>query len=481
MTEGTDDRPQLGPRRIIERPRLTRLLDDSPARIKMLVAPAGYGKTTLARQWLRNAPQPVAWFTAAPSCVDVAALALGLHRAASTAHPGIGTALLERLPVTANPQVDVEILADMLVDDLGSWPDKRWIVIDDYHEIAGAAAPERLIEALLLSRPMSLLVLTRERPTWASARRILYGELFEVGREMLAMNDEEAGELLVSTDGATALLRAAGGWPAAIALAAISSSSPQGLPIASDLYHFFAEELYQRVDSKTRRGLWKIALVAPERSEVIAKMFGPDEARRTIDIGNQQGLLTCTSPTTIEIHPLLQLFLDEKLRQEPPEYSEPLVRDAVEYLVSCKRWDEAFDLISRFDLPQFIPGLVRASLQELLALGRVETLRRWVSRSGVAASDSALGLTAAELSFREGHYFASEVLAKTAAESLQKEPEIEMRSLIAAGRAAHAASRESEALAFYVRAKTVDALPELTRAAAMGDLVASIELELPEA
>ena len=81
MTEGTVDKLRLGQRRIIERPRLTRMLDDSPARIKMLVAPAGYGKTTLARQWLAASSRPAAWFTATPSSVDVAALALGLHRA----------------------------------------------------------------------------------------------------------------------------------------------------------------------------------------------------------------------------------------------------------------------------------------------------------------------------------------------------------------------------------------------------------------
>ncbi|MDF2751497.1 MAG: hypothetical protein K0T00_2673, partial [Gaiellaceae bacterium] len=52
MTERPVDKPPVSRRRIIERPRLTRLLDESPARIKMLVAPAGYGKTTLARQWL---------------------------------------------------------------------------------------------------------------------------------------------------------------------------------------------------------------------------------------------------------------------------------------------------------------------------------------------------------------------------------------------------------------------------------------------
>ena len=38
-------------RRIIERPRLLRRLEEANARTILLVAPAGYGKTTLAQQW----------------------------------------------------------------------------------------------------------------------------------------------------------------------------------------------------------------------------------------------------------------------------------------------------------------------------------------------------------------------------------------------------------------------------------------------
>ena len=49
----------VGRRHIIERPRLTRLLVETSAQVIMLVAPAGYGKTTLARQWL--ATRPHAW------------------------------------------------------------------------------------------------------------------------------------------------------------------------------------------------------------------------------------------------------------------------------------------------------------------------------------------------------------------------------------------------------------------------------------
>ena len=78
MGEGTATKQPVRRRRIIERPRLITLLDESQGRIKMLVAPAGYGKTTLARQWLEG--KTSAWYTATSASTDVAALAAGLQR-----------------------------------------------------------------------------------------------------------------------------------------------------------------------------------------------------------------------------------------------------------------------------------------------------------------------------------------------------------------------------------------------------------------
>ena len=70
MGEGTATQSQVRRRRIIERPRLTTLLDQSQGRIKMLVAPAGYGKTTLARQWLND--KRATWYATTPASTDVA-------------------------------------------------------------------------------------------------------------------------------------------------------------------------------------------------------------------------------------------------------------------------------------------------------------------------------------------------------------------------------------------------------------------------
>ncbi|HEY7148412.1 MAG TPA: hypothetical protein VH420_03105, partial [Gaiellaceae bacterium] len=81
-------------RRIIKRPRLTRILDESGARIILLVAPAGYGKTTLAHEWLEG--KRSAWYRGSPASADVAALAVGIASAAAEIVPGAGERMRQR-------------------------------------------------------------------------------------------------------------------------------------------------------------------------------------------------------------------------------------------------------------------------------------------------------------------------------------------------------------------------------------------------
>src|SRR5207302_7329419 len=104
----------VGRRRIIKRPRLTRMLDESGARIVLLVAPAGYGKTTLAHEWLEG--KQVAWYQGTPASADVAALAVGLAAAAAEIVPGAGDRMRQRLRASDRPEEDAELLAEMLAE-----------------------------------------------------------------------------------------------------------------------------------------------------------------------------------------------------------------------------------------------------------------------------------------------------------------------------------------------------------------------------
>ena len=181
-------------RYIIKRPRLTRLLDNANARALMLVAPAGFGKTTLAREWV--ADRPHVWYRGTTATADVAALIAGLSTATSEVIPGVGARAVARMRATGTPEQDVDILADLFAEDLAEWPDDLWLVIDDYQFAMEAKAPERFVDDLLRRSPIKLLLTSRKRPRWASARRLLYGEIYELGRNELAMDHDEAAAVL---------------------------------------------------------------------------------------------------------------------------------------------------------------------------------------------------------------------------------------------------------------------------------------------
>src|SRR5579872_5899090 len=91
-----------GGRRIIERPRLLKLLDDSSARTILLVAPAGYGKTTLARQWAER-QNGITWYSARAGSADIAQLVVGLAAALGPAAPELEEYASQLVRAMPNP------------------------------------------------------------------------------------------------------------------------------------------------------------------------------------------------------------------------------------------------------------------------------------------------------------------------------------------------------------------------------------------
>lgn len=473
MGEGTATTSKPRRRRIIERPRLTRMLDESQGRIKMLVAPAGYGKTTLARQWLVD--KPAVWYTATPASADVAALAAGLRDAVSEVIPGAGDALMERLSVTAQAEEEPDLLGSMLATDLVEWPVSTWLVIDDYHSFVDRRSAEYMVEVLLLGAPLNVLLLSRQRPAWASPRRILYGEVVEVTRKDLAMTESEARELFdrrsAESEEVIALTE---GWPAVVALASASGASAKDLIAAPNLVSYLADEIYQQLDRRVRRALCELALYDVRGRQAAIRRMRPQESERLIAVSLDNGFLTEPFPGEFEMHPLLRGFLELRLREEGQAELRKTVTRVVRALLELQLWDESYDVIQRFGEYHLLVDLIRLSSDDLLAQGRTSTLRTWVGSAKPA--DAVVQRAASELALREGKYHQAETLALLAARAAT-DPDAETRSLIVAGRAAHVASRQEQALAYYARAVSIATTPGMEWQAKLGELQAAAELE----
>ena len=246
---------------VVERPRLTKLLDQTEAPVVLLIAPAGYGKTTLARQWLSG--RRAAWYRATSSASDAAALIAGL--AARDIVPDFGERALARLGA-GFPGADAASLAHVLREDLADWPSDDWLVIDDYQFVAQSRDTDALIGTIADASRLNLLITSRVRPAWATARKILYGEVFELGHQLLAMDVNEARAVMAHAgrDPVAGLVALAAGWPAVIGMAAASTATDVPEDVLEDrLYEFFASEVLESLHADTRGALAEIA-IAPE-------------------------------------------------------------------------------------------------------------------------------------------------------------------------------------------------------------------------
>ena len=167
------------------------------------------------------------------------------------------------------------------------------------------------MERVLALCPLKLFLTSRKRPSWATSRRLLYGDIYEIGRSLLAMSQEEAEQVLADRRGseASGLIALADGWPAVIGLAALTEEielPDEGLPEA--LYDYFAEELYQAADPDVRWSLSQLSLSSSVAPDVAVSVLGSSEAERALVDGHRLGFLVPSEHGVFEIHPLLRTF-----------------------------------------------------------------------------------------------------------------------------------------------------------------------------
>ena len=159
---GIETAVEAARRYIIKRPRLTRLLDKANSRVLMLIGPAGFGKTTLAREWV--AERKHVWYQGTTATADVAALAAGLSAVVSELIPEPVPGWCTACGRPARRKRKSTCLRSCLAEDLAAWPEDAWLVFDDYQFAMEARAPERFMEVLLRDAPVRLLTDEPEAP-----------------------------------------------------------------------------------------------------------------------------------------------------------------------------------------------------------------------------------------------------------------------------------------------------------------------------
>jgi LuxR family transcriptional regulator, maltose regulon positive regulatory protein len=210
----------------VPRPALWERLAEA-ARVTLVSASPGSGKTVLLRSWINAAglAKSAAWVPLGRDERDPQRFWLAVLDALR--QTAAGSALVRAL--TAAPDLDGWEIVERLLKDLAPLDERLWLVLDDLHELRSAEARQQL-ELLVMRAPEELrfVLATRHDVRLGLHRLRLEGELTEIRAADLRFSLAEARELLaaagvqLSEPALGVLYERTEGWAAGLRLAALS-------------------------------------------------------------------------------------------------------------------------------------------------------------------------------------------------------------------------------------------------------------------
>ena len=214
---------------LVVRPRLLETLNqgmDLP--LTVVIAPAGYGKTTLVTSWLETITYDYAWLSLDDNDANLATFVAYLLEALRQSVPTLGSTahVALRSPHLSPPTT----LADCLLQDLAGHAEPLFVVLDDYHAVSGPGV-RAFMERLIYHLPPGLhfVLIARSDPLLSLGRLRGRQQITEVRSADLRFTVHEAAELLrhiagenLASELIPLLAERTEGWPVGLQLAAIS-------------------------------------------------------------------------------------------------------------------------------------------------------------------------------------------------------------------------------------------------------------------
>jgi len=283
---------------MMSRPRLfDRLEQGINSTLTLVSAPAGFGKTTLVREWVSKCNRAAAWLSLDYEDNDPVRFLTYLVAALRTAAEGIGERALALLQLPERPPID-SVLA-ILLNEIAVMPNHLVLVLDDYHVIDNPSIDGALTFILdHMPSQMQLVIATREDPQLPIARLRGRGQLTELRAADLRLTPDEASVFLnrvmglnLSTDDIVALETRTEGWITGLQLAALSlqgrSDTTSFIEDFTGSHRFvldyLVEEVLRRQPQHVRHFLLQTAILDRLNGSLCDAVTGRDDGRATLD------------------------------------------------------------------------------------------------------------------------------------------------------------------------------------------------------
>ena len=376
---------------IVTRAAMVDRLATARAQVVTVVAPPGYGKTTLLAQWAERLGARVAWV----SCDDgdndpvvlLSALAVALDRIEPVDQTIFGVLASSGADITVVPRF-VSAIASMQLPVT--------IVLDHAEAVTNKKCLNTIAEfALRLPAGWQLALASRSAVPLPAARLRAHGGIVEIGAEDLAMSPQEAFLLL---EGAGARLEAADvhellqrteGWPAGLYIAALAIKSGTrhtdvGFTFTGDdvfMGDYLRSELLDRVSAAEASFLTHASVLDRMCGSLCDAVLDRKGSERVLEELERRNLLVVPLDRHREwyrYHHLLRDLLQSELRRRDPDLVQDLHFRAAAWYEANAMPEAAIEHARAAGDYDRVARLLLELAQPVWAGGRVQTVLHWM-------------------------------------------------------------------------------------------------------
>ena len=314
-----------GPR--VQRAVLLRRLESAGEPLVLVVAPSGFGKTSLLAEWATTTDVQVCWVSCDESDGDPAHFWSRVTSCLAARWPDAGT---DAALILERPGWDEAELVDSLARDLADLPAAAAVVIDDAQF---AEAAQRMLARVAQQLPphVRLLVASQHNPVFSTSRLRLAGVITELRAGDLAFTDVEVEQLLELAglgrepiDGRR-LRSLTEGWPAGVQMAVLAmraGGDPREVidALASttrETSDYLANEVMNRLPPELAGFLVNICVLDEFDVQLCQAVSGQDDAGRLLDRVITDDLFIYQvdlAGQRFRLHPMFAAFLAARLK-----------------------------------------------------------------------------------------------------------------------------------------------------------------------
>lgn len=316
---------------VIDRSRLLEPLSQVDfEKVITVIAPAGFGKTTLLASYIANVDYPVAWYSLDENDNESSQF---LHYLVESIHRATGNGIPRtRGVLESSKTVDlIATIGDML-EELRSFSEPLRIVFDDFHLIENEQVT-RAVKFMLkhASTGISFALTSRSQPEIGLASIRLKGQLYEIQAQDLALTIEETADLLARHNDfdfehakIVQLQLLSEGWPPLVQLFALSVESADQVGRFLEefeqghthLLDYLAEEVLERLGSEMRDVLQSTSVLSRVNEDIANRMSGRVDAGDLIREASRRGLFLSpldSARNWYRYHPVFAKYLQRTI------------------------------------------------------------------------------------------------------------------------------------------------------------------------